>query len=311
MPFGSREASLLRQSRFWTAQLSGWLLILPLYFRESIELGIRGGLASITVLGTALAYGMAIACSTALAAAYLGMPPRWLTGVRAIPIALGLSLLAALPYAGAMTLLVADATSIPIRFREGYSTWAFFHASLLMMAWSGAFLWFTRSDRTAKTQRRISQAEALSPETKLSDTTHADPAAAGIQDPTSSSATEHVSVPWGLDARVRLREGLSEKFCQVQDIAYIRAADNYTEVHLSNGQVALVKERLRHWELRLPESFLRIHRSTLINLDLSEELVHLDGAWQVRVRGCSEPLSVSRRLVRALKAKLDGRVSME
>ena len=305
--FGAREVCVLRQSRFWTAQLFGWLLILPLYFRESIELGIRLGLAPLTFLLTAMGCGIGIACSTALAAAYLGIPPRWLTGARAVPIAFGLSLLGALPYAGGMTLLVADATSIPIGFRRGYAPWAFFHASILMMGWSGAFLWFIRGDRTNKARPRVAHADVSSPEAKSLDTTHADPVVARMEDPNSSSATERISVPWGLDAKVRLREGLSEKFCQVKDIAYIRAADNYTEVHLSNGHVALVKERLRDWELRLPEPFVRIHRSTLINLDLSEELVYSDGAWRLRVRGCSETLSVSRRLVRALKTKLDAR----
>ena len=69
----------------------------------------------------------------------------------------------------------------------------------------------------------------------------------------------------------------------------------------------MVKQRLRHWESRLPQAFVRIHRSTLINLELSEELVHFDGAWQIRLRGCPEPLTVSRRFAQALKAKVVGR----
>ena len=305
-PFGFEKMSVLRQSRFWTAQLSGWLLILPIYFRESIDVGIRGGFAPIAFVATAIAYGMAIACSTALAAAYLAMPARWLTGVGAVPIALGLSLLVALPLAGAMTLFVGGAMSLPLKFRQVYPTFALFHTSILMIAWSCVFLWLTRGDRAAaRTEPRVLRADASSPEAKPSNTTHADPAVTRTQDATC--ATECVSVRWEPDAQVRLRDGMSETFCHVQDIAFIRAADNYTEVHLSNGRVALVKEPLRHWELRLPESFVRIHRSTLVNLDLSEELVHLDGAWHVRVRGCSESLSVSRRLVRVLKAKLDGR----
>ena len=37
---------------------------------------------------------------------------------------------------------------------------------------------------------------------------------------------------------------------RVADIAYIRAAGDCTDVHLSSGQVAIVMRRLRHWEAR-------------------------------------------------------------
>ena len=97
--------------------------------------------------------------------------------------------------------------------------------------------------------------------------------------------------------------------CLVRNIAYVRAAGDYAEIHLSNGKVVLVRQRLLYWESRLPESFVRIHRSTLINLELSEELVHVDGAWGVRLRGYPEPLAVSRRLVQAVKARIDERAT--
>ena len=97
------------------------------------------------------------------------------------------------------------------------------------------------------------------------------------------------------------------KFCLVRDIVYIQAADDYTEVYLSNGEVAIVTQRLRYWESKLPESFVRIHRSTLINLELTEQLEHRDGAWQVRMRGGVEPLTVSRRFAQAVRAKVQGR----
>lgn len=106
--------------------------------------------------------------------------------------------------------------------------------------------------------------------------------------------------------RVRLEERKRVRFCRVRDIAYIQSADDYSEVHLANGEVALVPERLQHWESRLPESFVRIHRSTLINAELSEELLHSDGAWQVRLQGCPTLLTVSRRLAQTVKAKILG-----
>ena len=123
---------------------------------------------------------------------------------------------------------------------------------------------------------------------------------------TRNAGTGDVGVPWTPDDRLPLREGNSVTFHRVRDIAYIRAAGDYTDVHLLGGQVAIVMRRLRHWEARLPESFVRIHRSTLVNMELSEELVRADGAWKVRIRGCAEPLTVSRRFAQAVKAKVAG-----
>ena len=269
MPFGLGEASLLRESRFWIAQLAGWLLINPLYFRGPIEWGIAEGLVPLSVAMTLTGWAAAVACSSALAPAYLRMPNRWLTGVRAIPVVLGLSLLAALPWASIMTLLVASATSIPPDWRQNYGPWMFFHASLLMVVWSGAFLWFVRARSAAPAPR-----------------------------------TAGATAPWSPSNRVCLEERKRVTFCLVQDIAYIRAAGDYTEVHLASGEVAVVTQRLRYWQSQLPESFVRIHRSTLINLDLTEELAKANGSWRVRLRGCPEPLSVSRRLEQAVKAKI-------
>ena len=306
MPFGSEEASLLRQSRFWILQLAGWFLVLPLYFRETIEWGIRAGVAPFMMLATATGCGMGMACSSVLAAVYLRMPPRWLTGVRAVPIALTLALLGAVLLTTVMALLVAGTKSIPLGPGQSYVVWIFFNAFVLMAMWSVAFLWLMHSDQARESLVQFPRAEAFV-EAKPLDPKQADHELAVAQGATPSSATESVAVPWGPDDQVHLREGKSAKFCRIRDIAYIRAADDYTEVHLSNAEVVMVRERLRYWELRLPETFIRIHRSTLINLELSEELVRLDGVWRVRLRGRAEPLTVSRRLVRALKVKLDGR----
>ena len=304
MPFGSGEPSLLRQSRFWIAQFAGWLLILVLYFRENIEGALREGPGPLKWFAFATSCGMAMACSSALGVAYLRMPPRWLTGFRAVPTALGLSLLAALPWTTAMTLLFSVAN--PSEWR-GYSVWMLFHASVLMVAWSGVFLWFVRRDWIPSGQARVLGTGAFASEAEASELKQCGRARAKSLDATPSSAPERAAVSWGLDDRVRLQEAKRERFCHVRDIAYIRAADDYAEVHLLGGQVAMVRQSLRYWESRLPESFVRIHRSTLINLDLIEELRQVDGTWRVRLRGCEEALTVSRRLERAVKAKVDER----
>lgn len=301
MPFGSGQASLFRQSRFWILQLAGWLLINALYFRESIDLGLHAERVPLTGAITATSWGAAVACSSVLAAVYLWMPPRRLTGFRAIPMVFGLSLVAALLWAAVMTLLVAGVTSTEWR---QYGPWMFFHASVLMAVWSGAFLWFMRSDRVAKTESRVLGAEALAPKVVASNPVQADCALGQTRRAIPSSGADRVTNPrWTFDHQVCLEEANRVHFCLVRDIVCIRAAGDYAQVHLTNGEIANVRQRLRYWESQLPESFVRIHRSALVNLELTEELEHVDGAWRVRLRGREEPLAVSRRLEKRVRAK--------
>lgn len=271
IPMGGPVSPPLRQPSFWTIQVVGWFLLNALYFREPIEAGLREQRFGLTAAMVGTSWVAAVGGSAVLATVYLRLPRSWLTGIGVVPTTLGLSLLAALPWAVLMTVLVFFGTAAPPVL---YGSWMLFHASVLMLAWSGLFLWVTRHQRTE-----------------------------GV---TLTSTAELTRTRWGLDHRVCLQEGKRVRFCLVRDIAYIQAAGDYTEVHLSNGHVAIVSQRLRDWESRLPESFIRIHRSTLINLDLGEELVHLDGAWRFRLRGCADPLAVSRRLEQEVMAKAVG-----
>lgn len=106
--------------------------------------------------------------------------------------------------------------------------------------------------------------------------------------------------------RVVLREDTHLRICRVLDIMFVRAAGDFSEVNLMNGTVALVTQPVRLWEARLPDQFVRIHRSTIINLDLVDRVVTQKGNWQVCLRGWPEPFVVSRRYTHALKDRLDG-----
>lgn len=61
-------------------------------------------------------------------------------------------------------------------------------------------------------------------------------------------------------------------FLRVEEIDWVEAADNYVRIH-SGRESHLIRETLQSLESRLnPEKFLRIHRSTLVNLDRIREL---------------------------------------
>lgn len=61
-------------------------------------------------------------------------------------------------------------------------------------------------------------------------------------------------------------------FLRVEEIDWVEAADNYVRVH-SGREAHLIRETLHSLEQRLdPAKFLRIHRSSLVNLDRIREL---------------------------------------
>jgi two-component system LytT family response regulator len=60
---------------------------------------------------------------------------------------------------------------------------------------------------------------------------------------------------------------------RVDEIDWIEAADNYVRIHTVNGEDHLVRETLNTMQGRLdPGRFLRIHRSTIVNVSRIREL---------------------------------------
>ncbi|MEN0067039.1 MAG: LytTR family DNA-binding domain-containing protein [Myxococcota bacterium] len=113
------------------------------------------------------------------------------------------------------------------------------------------------------------------------------------------------SGPLGLGDRICLQRGRDIVFARVGDIVALRSARDYTEVVLASGRNQVIKESLQAWESALPDPpFVRIHRSTLVNLRHLELLSMDDDGWHVVLTGSTERLPVSRRLVGSIKARL-------
>lgn len=85
------------------------------------------------------------------------------------------------------------------------------------------------------------------------------------------------------------------------DIDWIGAADNYVEIHIGTD-THLVRETITAWEKRLnPALFLRISRSTIVNLDRVKELQPLfHGEYAVILRN-----GVRLTLARSQRDKVD------
>ena len=91
-----------------------------------------------------------------------------------------------------------------------------------------------------------------------------------------------------------LKSGGRIVFLRVEEIDWVEAADNYVRIHVGR-ESHLIRETLQSLEERLnPEQFLRIHRSTLVNLDRIRELQPIfHGDYLVKLNDGAE-LTLSR-----------------
>lgn len=113
--------------------------------------------------------------------------------------------------------------------------------------------------------------------------------------------------PIGLrdDDVATLREAQSMRLVPLAQVEFIKAADDYSEVHIAAQPMALVEVTLKDWETRLANtSFVRIHRSTLVNLKHVSSLTNEGGRWAMTLRS-GAILEVSRRLAAEVRARLD------
>jgi two-component system LytT family response regulator len=87
-------------------------------------------------------------------------------------------------------------------------------------------------------------------------------------------------------------EGLT--FIRVNDVLYLKASGNYTEIFMHDGQKYLVSRHLKEYDdLLADQNFFRIHHSSLINLNYIKNYVRGDGGYVVMSDNVT--LDVSRR----------------
>jgi two-component system response regulator AlgR len=101
---------------------------------------------------------------------------------------------------------------------------------------------------------------------------------------------------------VRQRDGI--KLLRLDEVISLVAEQKYTTVHHTGGE-DLIDDSLRTLEAEFGDRFVRIHRSALVNRSFIEAVERAaDGHHLIRLRGVSEPMQVSRRLVAELKTRL-------
>jgi len=99
----------------------------------------------------------------------------------------------------------------------------------------------------------------------------------------------------------RQREGV--RLIPIENVLYFFADQKYTTVRHTEGE-HLIEDSLRSLEEEFGPAFVRIHRSALVSvLHLQSIERNADGQYFVRIRGCADPLQVSRRMASELRER--------
>ncbi len=152
------------------------------------------------------------------------------------------------------------------------------------------------ADRLATTLRKLSTPVATSA-SEWSPEAAATPVA-----PTSNAAP----TPLRTDDRVFLKNDHTARFVPLVEISAVISNQNYTDALLADGSRFFIRRTLKSWEETLPaELFLRVHRTTLVNLRHIEQIADPDGETpQLHLRGIAAPVACSHRLSPELRRRL-------
>lgn len=97
--------------------------------------------------------------------------------------------------------------------------------------------------------------------------------------------------------RVLVNEADTYQFIELKLIKAICAEGNYSRMILDTNKETLILKSLKMWEEQLPEKyFIRIHRSTLVNINYIEKVEKwFSNTCRVFIKGISEPYMMSQR----------------
>ncbi|MGE5399040.1 MAG: response regulator [Ignavibacteriales bacterium] len=100
--------------------------------------------------------------------------------------------------------------------------------------------------------------------------------------------------------------GNPPEILNLKNIVYITAMEGYSHVYSDSGKKLLVRKLLKEWESLLPgETFLRIHNSTIINIEFHTKIEKwFNNTFRIYLRNIAEPFIVSKRYSAKLKHRL-------
>lgn len=114
----------------------------------------------------------------------------------------------------------------------------------------------------------------------------------------------HVTRASAYSSRLAIKSNDSTVFILTQDIDWVSAADNYLELHFRK-ETRIIRKTMSQIEKQLdPTQFVRIHRSTMVNISCIKEMKHLFNKDHVAILKDGTQLVVSRTYIDKLMTAL-------
>jgi two-component system, LytTR family, response regulator len=124
-------------------------------------------------------------------------------------------------------------------------------------------------------------------------------------DQTAHRATETRLAQQSLDRRLVIRTGGRVVFLDLDEVDWIEAAANYVKVNVGKDSYLLREAISRISEKLDPGRFVRIHRSTIVNISKIKELQPCDSGEYIAVLKNGKGLSCSRTYRNQLQQLID------
>ena len=123
------------------------------------------------------------------------------------------------------------------------------------------------------------------------------------KEPNSDMTNIQLKPNLSMDKNLYLPYNNSFLSLKVSNVDYITASGAYTNVFISGGKKVIARKLLKEWEEILPsDNFIRVHRSTIINLNsISRIEKWFNNSLAIHLLNYSDPIIASRRLSTKLK----------
>lgn len=90
--------------------------------------------------------------------------------------------------------------------------------------------------------------------------------------------------------KLEIQEGARTHYFVPQEITWIEADGYYSTIHKTDSSTVILRKTLKDFQRLLPENFVRVNRSSIINVDfierkttyISKEFFHLTGGIKIR-----------------------------
>jgi len=102
---------------------------------------------------------------------------------------------------------------------------------------------------------------------------------------------------YNLDDKMFINVNGVPNIINIKDIEYIAAENQYTSIKLIADKSILIRKSIKYWENLLPKKyFLRIHRSTIINLGFIVKMEKwYNSSFVIFLKDVKEPFIISKR----------------